>query len=74
MTIPLFFSGKRAQEVIKALKAENMPYFGVSLVKEILGTLKSLKQEVETLKLVPAEVIKQASSLIKRLEQEMPQG
>ncbi len=42
-----------------------------STVKRLLGTLKSLKQEAQLLKLLPAPIIKEAAALIKKLETEL---
>jgi hypothetical protein len=43
----------------------------MATVKRFLGALKSLKQEIESAKLLPASVIKDAEALIKRLEEEI---
>ncbi len=43
----------------------------IATLKRFIGTLKALKQEIETSKLVPAEIIKEAESLIKKLEKEL---
>ena len=40
-------------------------------VKRLIGTLKALKQEVELQKLLPAALIKETASLIKKLEEEL---
>ncbi|MBU1871244.1 MAG: hypothetical protein ABIG46_05865 [Candidatus Omnitrophota bacterium] len=43
----------------------------LSTVKRFLSTLKSLKQEIEISKLLPASIIKEAASLIHKLETEL---
>lgn len=43
----------------------------LATVKRFLGTLKALKQEIEISKLLPASLIKEAESLIKKLEEEI---
>jgi hypothetical protein len=43
----------------------------MATVKRFLGALKSLTQEIESAKLLPASVIKDAEALIKRLEEEI---
>lgn len=40
-----------------------------STVRRLLGALKSLRQEAETLKLLPAPLLKDAAALIKKLEE-----
>jgi len=40
-------------------------------VKRFLGTLKSLKQEIENAKLLPAQLIREAADLISKLEEEI---
>ena len=40
-------------------------------VRRLLGTLKSLKQEIEIAKLLPAPLIKEVSNLIDKLEAEI---
>ncbi len=40
-------------------------------VKRFLGTLKSLKQEIESAKLLPAQLIREAADLIRKLEEEI---
>ncbi|MCU0651526.1 MAG: hypothetical protein MUC39_01100 [Candidatus Omnitrophica bacterium] len=42
-----------------------------SVVKRLVGTLKSLKNEVEILKLLPASLVKETEDLIKKLEYEL---
>lgn len=43
----------------------------VAVVKRLLGTLKSIKREIEILKILPAPVIKETENLIKKLEEEI---
>lgn len=43
----------------------------LSTVRRFLGVLKALKQEIESQKLLPAPIIKEAASLIKKLEEEI---
>jgi len=43
----------------------------LSTVRRFLGTLKSLQKEIELSKLLPAPIIKEASALIIRLENEL---
>lgn len=43
----------------------------VSAVRRLIGTLKALKAEVETIKLLPMSLIKETESLIEKLEQEI---
>jgi len=40
-------------------------------VRRFIGTLKSIKQEMELLKLLPAPLIKDVNSLITKLEAEI---
>jgi len=40
-------------------------------VKRLVGTLKTLKQEIELQKLLPAAIIKEAAALISKLEKEI---
>lgn len=42
-----------------------------STVKRLIGVLKSLREEVESQKLLPAPLIREAASLIKKLEEEI---
>lgn len=42
-----------------------------STVRRFLGVLKALKQEIESQKLLPAPIIKEAAVLIKKLEDEL---
>jgi len=44
----------------------------IATVKRFLSTLKSLKNEIETAKMLPASFIKDAASLIKKLEEQIP--
>lgn len=43
----------------------------LAVVRRLLGTLKSLKKEVEVLKLLPASFIKETAGLIEKLEAEI---
>jgi hypothetical protein len=43
----------------------------LSTVRRFLGTLKALKQEAELSKLLPANILKEAASLISKLEKEI---
>jgi len=43
----------------------------ITTIRRFLGTLKALKQEIETSKLLPASIIKEAASLISKLESEI---
>ena len=40
-------------------------------IRRFLGTLKAIKKEIETAKLLPAPLIKEAASLIKKLEAQL---
>ncbi|MFA4889813.1 MAG: hypothetical protein WC628_09615 [Candidatus Omnitrophota bacterium] len=42
-----------------------------STVRRFIGTLKAIKQEMEILKLLPAPLVKEVSSLIEKLEREL---
>lgn len=42
-----------------------------STIRRFLGTLKAIKKEIETAKLLPAPLIKEAASLIQKLEAEL---
>ncbi len=42
----------------------------ISVVKRMIGTLKSLKNEVEVAKLLPAKIIDEIASLIRKLEED----
>jgi len=76
------FDGKDHREVKKDLTAlirqrqeldpeEAQEKRRLATVKRLIGTLKSLKKEVELLKLVSAPVIRDAASLIQKLEAEI---
>ncbi|HTZ11060.1 MAG TPA: hypothetical protein VMD04_01600 [Candidatus Margulisiibacteriota bacterium] len=78
----VFEKGKDAHEVKRDLTAlirerqelepeEAYQKRRLSTIKRFLGTLKSLKQELEISKLLPAEIIREASSLIGKLEAEV---
>jgi hypothetical protein len=78
----IFEKGRDAREVKKDLTAlirerkEDSPEEAYekrrySTVKRFLGVLKSLKQEMESGKLLPAPLIKEASQLIKKMEEEI---
>jgi len=78
----VFEKGKDARQVKKDLTAlirqrqeldpqEAQEKRKYSTVKRLLGTLKSLKQEAEMLKLLPAPLLKDAAALIKKLEAEI---
>ena len=41
-------------------------------IRRFLGTLKAIKKEIETAKLLPAPLIKEAASLIQKLEAQLP--
>ncbi len=43
----------------------------IATVRRFLGTLKSLKQEIEVSKLLPSSIIKEAADLIRKLEAEI---
>lgn len=76
----VFEKGRDAREVKKDLTAlirqrqeldpqEAQEKRKYSTVKRLLGVLKSLKQEAETLKLLPAPLVKETAALIKKLEE-----
>jgi hypothetical protein len=78
----IFEGGKDAREVKKNLTAiirqreelepeEAQKRRKLSTVKRLVGTLKSLKQESELLKLLPSAVIKEIVMLIEKLEGEI---
>lgn len=78
----IFEKGKDAREIRKDLTSllrqrqeldpqEALEKRRTALVKRFLGTLKSLKQELETAKLLPYPLIKEAQALIKKLEAEL---
>ncbi|MCX5715553.1 MAG: hypothetical protein NTV07_01575 [Candidatus Omnitrophica bacterium] len=81
----VFEHGKDSREVRKELTAmirqreelnpqEARDKKRVSTLRRFLGILKALKQEIELSKLAPASIIKEASSLIKKLEEEIAHG
>ncbi|MBU1726164.1 MAG: hypothetical protein KJ880_00835 [Candidatus Omnitrophica bacterium] len=43
----------------------------LAMVRRLIGSLKSIRQEAETLKLLPAPLLKEISSLVSKLEQEI---
>ena len=43
----------------------------LSTVKRLIGVLKSLREEIESQKLLPAPLIREAAALIKKLEEEV---
>jgi hypothetical protein len=78
----VFEKGKDSREVKKDLTAlirerqelepeEAYQKRRLSAIRRFLSTLKSLKQELEISKLLPAEIIREASSLIGKLEAEV---
>lgn len=78
----LFEAGKDVREVRKDLTSlirqrqefepeEAVRKRKVATVRRFLGTLKSLKQEIEIAKLLPADIIREAAILIKKLEAEI---
>ena len=78
----IFENGKDAREVKKDLTAmirqrqelepeEAYQKKRLATARRFLGTLKALKQELELSKLLPATLIKEAGSLIKKLEDEL---
>ena len=78
----VFENGKDAREVKNGLQVmirerqelepeEAQEKKKIATVKRLLGTLKSIKREIEILKLLPAPVIKEAENLIKKLEEEI---
>lgn len=75
----LFEKGKDARQIKKDLTAlirerkeltseEAWEQKKFSAVRRLLGTLKSLKREIEISKLLPSAIIKEAEGLIKKLE------
>jgi hypothetical protein len=75
----VFEKGKDSREVKKDLTAlirqrqelepeEAYQKRRLSTIRRFLSTLKSLKQELEISKLLPAEIIREAASLISKLE------
>lgn len=78
----VFEKGKDAREVRKDLTAiirerqelepqEAWQKRKFAAVKRFLGTLKSLKEEIEISKLLPSAIIKDAENLIRKLEDEI---
>lgn len=78
----VFEKGKPATDVRRSLTAmirqrqevdpeEAREQKRVTTVKRFLSVLKSLKQEIEISKLVPSPIIKDATSLIKKLEEQL---
>ena len=78
----IFEKGRDAREVRKDLTAlirqreelepeEAYEKRKMATVRRFLGVLKSLKEEIETGKLLPSPIIKEASSLISKLEKEL---
>lgn len=78
----IFEKGKDVREVRKDLTAmirqreelnpqEAFAKKRLATARRFLGTLKALKQELEILKLLPAPLIKEAATLIKKLEEEL---
>ncbi|HTY45970.1 MAG TPA: hypothetical protein VMD52_08280 [Patescibacteria group bacterium] len=78
----VFDKGRDAREIKKDLSAlirqrqeldpqEAWEKKRMATVKRFLGALKGLKQEIESAKLLPASVIKDAEALIKKLEEEI---
>ena len=43
----------------------------LAMVRRLVGSLKSIRQEAETLKLLPTPLLKEISSLVSKLEQEI---
>jgi len=78
----IFQKGKDARQVKRDLTAlirernevnpeEAAQKRKITSVKRLLSTLKTLKKEVEVLKLLPSPIIKETASLISKLEQEI---
>ncbi len=78
----IFEKGKDVREVRKDLTAmirhreeldpqEAFAKKRLAIARRFLGTLKALKQELEISKLLPAPLIKEAATLIKKLEEEL---
>jgi len=59
----------RQQEELAPEEAYEKKRLGT--VRRFLGTLKSLKKEIEVSKLLPAPIIRDAAALIKKLEEEL---
>lgn len=78
----VFEKGKDSREIKKGLTSiirerqefepeEARKKRKTAAVRRFLGVLRALKQELEISKLVPSEIIKEASSLISKLETEL---
>lgn len=78
----IFEKGRDVREVRKELTAlirerkeinpqEALELRRINTVKRLLGTLKSLRQEIEVAKLVPHALIKETTELIRKLEAEV---
>lgn len=78
----IFENGKDVREVRRDLTAmirqreelnpqEAFEKKRLATARRFLGTLKALKQELEISKLLPATLIKEAATLIKKLEEEL---
>ncbi len=78
----VFEKGKDALEVKRGLTAlirqreelspeEAWEKKKIALLRRLLGTLKSLKSEIESSKLLSVQVIRETSSLIERIEEEL---
>lgn len=78
----VFEKGKDAREVKKNLSVivrerqelepeEAQEKKKIACVRRLVGTLRSIKQEVEILKLLPAPLVKEVASLISKLEEEI---
>jgi len=78
----VFEKGRDASEVRKGLTAiirqrqelepeEAREKRKISILRRFVGVLKSLKQEMETAKLAPASLIKEAAALISKFEAEI---
>lgn len=78
----LFESGKDASEVKKGLTTlirerqelepkEAWEQKRIKVIKRLLGTLKSLRTELKTTKVLPSDVLKETEKLINRLESEV---
>ena len=78
----IFENGKDAREVKKDLTAiirqreeldpeEAQERKRLAVVRRMVGSLKSIKQEAEVLKLLPVSLLKEISSLIQKLEAEV---
>lgn len=75
-------SGKDVQDVRKSLSGiikqreeldpdEAREAKRAAVLKRFIGTLKSLKRDLETSKMLPAAIIKDVSALIARIESEI---